>query len=149
MNKLRIDMPLRGEYPSRKEFMAAYQREWMRRRRAEFFADKSCDKCSARHLKLTRLYLSTREAAILPGASGIRNVYWNAKGKLWRVEFRFRGKRVFPGGTGFRSIVTARLTAESFRATLAAVHAKQGVRAKIACRKQYSLPLISSLEVSA
>jgi hypothetical protein len=40
-------MPRRRDYPNRKEYMLAYQREWMRRRRAAFFGGKACDTCNS------------------------------------------------------------------------------------------------------
>lgn len=37
----------RRDFPSQKAYMRAYQLEWWRRRRAAFFAGKSCEKCSS------------------------------------------------------------------------------------------------------
>jgi 5-methylcytosine-specific restriction endonuclease McrA len=107
--------------------------------------------CESCHQALTSLYLSSsRPASLLPpGPSGISNVRWYAPGRKWRVSFEVEGKRVNVGGGGFRNIVTARLTAESFRASLAAHYAKRNVAAQISCRKQLSLPLPPPIQLLA
>jgi hypothetical protein len=172
-----------GATTRRREYMRRYQLDWMRRRKAQFFSGKNCDKCGAVdrlelhhrnaseklthniwswaparrdaelskcvplcydcHKKLTSLQAATYRTG--PrfdfGASGILNVRWYEPRRRWRVSFEVQGRRVNVGGGGFRNIVTARLTAESFRLSLAKHYAKQTLSLNVACQKQLSLDL--------
>lgn len=110
------------------------------RRRAEIA--KCVVLCNACHKYITRLDFSSRRIGYGPaGASGALNVRWYPQARTWRVEFFVMGKKMWIGGGGFRNHVTARLAAESFRATLATHYAKLRIEAVVSCRKQLSLPL--------